>query len=252
MEEEAEKEVTGSMLFSKYRLRKTLTPYCAAVIAAAGSSQRMGGEDKLFCELMGEPVLLRTLRAFQDSECVDEIIVVTREESVEAVARLCVSGGITKATKILKGGKTRLESVLAGVTQAPKKARLIAVQDGARPLVTGDIIKEAVIKAVKYGAAAPAVELSDTVKEVKDRFAASTPERSSLRAVQTPQVFNADILRGALESAVKNGLEVTDDASAVEAIGGSVYLTVGSRENIKITTPTDLAVAEAILRGRAQ
>lgn len=237
-------------LFRKKSIRKTLTPFCTAIIAAAGSSSRMGGEDKLFCELCGCPVILRTLRAFQNSEYVDEMIVVTREENIVKIADLCAENGIDKATKIIKGGETRQKSVLLGVIEASAEARLIAVHDGARPLVTENVIKEAVIKALKYTAAAPAIPLKDTVKEVKGGFAAGTPDRSKLRAVQTPQCFAAEVLRAALENAERKGVQVTDDASAVEAMGGNVFLSEGSEENIKITTPVDLLFAEAIIRRR--
>lgn len=236
--------------FKKKSIRKTLTPFCTAIIAAAGSSSRMGGEDKLFCDLAGSPVILRTLLAFQSSEYIDEIIVVTREESIVQIADICAENGINKVSKIIKGGDTRLDSVLHGVLEASPEAKLIAVHDGARPLVTGDVIKEAVIKAVKYTAAAPAIAVKDTVKEAKDYFAVSTPDRSKLRAVQTPQCFAAPVLRAALENAKRKGLQVTDDASAVEAMGGNVFLSAGSEENIKITTPFDLKVAEAIIKER--
>ena len=239
-------------LFKKKSLRKTLTPYCTAIIAAAGSSSRMGGADKLFADLAGSPVILHTLRAFQASEYIDEIIVVTREESIVKIADLCAENGIEKATKILRGGETRQDSVLIGLGEASPEAKLIAIQDGARPLVTGEIIKETVLKALKYTAAVPCVEIKDTVKEEKDSFVAATVPRAKLRAVQTPQCFAAEVIRAALENAKRKGLELTDDASAVEAMGGNVCLVKGSEENIKITTPVDLLFAEAILRGRGE
>ena len=239
-------------LFKKKSLRKTMTPYCTAIIAAAGSSARMGGEDKLFAEINGSPVILHTLRAFQASEYIDEIIVVTREESIVRIADLCAKNGIEKATKILRGGETRQDSVLIGLEEASSEAKLIAIQDGARPLVTGEIIKETLLKALKYTAAVPSVEIKDTVKEEKDSFVSATVPRAKLRAVQTPQCFASEVIRSALENAKRKGLELTDDASAVEAMGGNVYLAKGSEENIKITTPVDLLFAEAILRGRGE
>lgn len=225
-------------------------PFCSAVIAAAGASSRMKGEDKLFSELCGVPVLARTLTAFQNEPCIDEIIIVTREESIEPIAELCRRYSITKAVKVVKGGEERIDSVLIGVNEVSPKAELIAVQDGARPLVTSEIIRDTMFKAQKFNAAAPAVPLNDTVKTVKDGFVTSTPDRAELRAVQTPQIFNAALLKGALTEAKKKGLKVTDDCSAVEAMGAAVYLTSGSFENIKITTPVDIAVAEAIIKRR--
>lgn len=225
-------------------------PFGTAIVAAAGSSQRMEGEDKLFCDVGGIPVIARTLRELESCPNIHEIVVVTREESIVPVADLCAEFEITKATKILCGGEDRLDSVLIGVNEASSDAQYIAVHDGARPLVTQDIIKDAFSKAYKFHAACPAVPVSDTVKVVNDGFVKETPERSSLFAVQTPQVFSADVLKAALNNAKAKGLNVTDDCGAVEAIGVSPAICLGSFENIKITRPVDLKIAEAILEER--
>ncbi len=226
-------------------------PFGTAIVAAAGSSSRMEGEDKLFAQLGGIPVIARTLRELEASPNIQEIIVVTREESIIPVADLCAEFEITKATKILVGGADRTESVLIGVQEASPKARYIAVHDGARPLVTQDVIKDAFSKAYKFHAACPAVPVTDTVKRSDRGFVAETPDRRTLFAVQTPQVFEADILKAALYNAKSKGLEITDDCGAVEALGVKPALSQGSYENIKITRPADLTVAEAILASRS-
>lgn len=222
-------------------------PYCACVVAAAGSSSRMGGTDKLMAQLGGQSVLLRTLRALSDSPCIQELLVVTREELLAPVARMCHDAELSKVSQVLLGGASRLESVYKGVCQVGPKAKLIAVHDAARPLVSQAVIAAAVAGARRFPAAAPAVEVKDTVKEVKDGLVAATPNRSALRAIQTPQVFDADLLRAALQRAVEERWELTDDCAAVERLGAAVCLTQGDERNLKITTPVDLAVAQALL-----
>ena len=239
-------------LFKKPSIRKDLTPSCTAVIAAGGTSSRMGGEDKLFCTLGGKPVILRTVEAFQSCENIDNIIIVTRPDSLEKISDLCSENGMTKVRAVVSGGDTRQKSVMAGLAALPRESALVAIHDGARPLVTEEIIRQAIIKATKYSAAAPAVKVTDTVKSVKDGVAGAAPDRESLRLVQTPQVFRREIILAALESAKAKGKEYTDETGAVEAIGGTVYLTEGSPRNLKITTPTDLLVAEAFLKEGGQ
>lgn len=225
-------------------------PFGTAVVAAAGSSERMEGKDKLFSDLAGLPVIARTLMALQECGNIHEIIVVTREESIVPVADLCAELEITKASKILCGGVDRLDSVLIGLAEAAPEAQYIAVHDGARPLVTKEIIADAFSKAYKYHAACPAVPVNDTVKIGKDGFVAETPKRETLYAVQTPQVFAADVIKAALRNAKAKKLDITDDCGAAEAIGVSPALSMGSFENIKITRPIDLKIAEAILEER--
>lgn len=237
-------------LLSAFRRRKTpslLTPYCGCVVAAAGSSARMGGIDKLFAPVDGIPVLVRTLQALSASPYINEITVVTRQETLLEVGALCRGACLPKVTQVIVGGDSRLESVYKGVNQLPAKVKLIAVHDGARCLVPQEVIDAAVLTAAKCNAAIPAVAVKDTIKEAGGDFVAATLDRSSLRAVQTPQVFQADLLRAALQKAMEEGWEVTDDSSAVERLGATVAFTPGDERNIKITTPIDLAVAEALL-----
>lgn len=235
------------------RLRKKREPQgprCAAVVPAAGSSRRMEGQDKILLPLDDVPVLVHTLQALSASEYIQEIVVVTREDLIVPVGQLCRDCALDKVTKVLIGGATRADSVLAGVEEVSDRAELIAVHDGARPLVTVEVIDEAIRKAAECGAAAPAVPVKDTIKRAVDGVVAETPDRAQLFAIQTPQVFDGDLLLGALRKAVEDGAAITDDCSAVERIGMKVCLTEGSYENIKITTPADMLVAEAILHSR--
>jgi len=224
---------------------------CSAVIVAAGSSKRFGS-DKLLAPLCGIPVLAYSLSTFEGCRYISEIIVVTEAEKIIEVAELCGKYNISKATKILCGGATRLESALSGVSEADKKCDLIAVHDGARPLVTVKIIEEAIENAFKYKAAVPVVPSRDTVKVLSGAFVAETPERPSVFCAQTPQVFVPELIKGALTSALEKNIEVSDDASAVELLGFSVRVTEGSEENIKLTTPLDLKFAECILADRRE
>lgn len=236
-------------IFKKIAQKARDRVFCTAVIVAAGSSVRMGF-DKLMAPLAGVPVIVHTLRAFEACDRVDEIIIVTQSEKIVDLAALCRDHGITKATKVIVGGETRVQSSLAGVSEADKRAKVIAIHDGARPLVTPEIISAAVHEAVLNRAAAPAVPVHDTIKTVRKGIVIGTPERSALFAVQTPQVFDADLIKAALTDALVKGLMVTDDCAAAEAMGVSIHLTPGSDENLKITTPVDLLTAEGVLRKR--
>lgn len=235
-----------SRIFKRKEEKYTL---CTAVVAAAGSSTRMG-EDKLLLPLGDVPVLLRTLWVLEGCPSVTEIVVVTREDLIVPVSQLCKDAGLVKVTKVVVGGDTRTASVLNGIREADPGAKLIAIQDGARPLVTVDIVEATIARALEAGAAAPAVPVKDTVKRAVRGKVESTPDRSELFAVQTPQVFEHGLILGALQKAEADGASLTDDCAAVERIGMSVWLTEGSYENIKLTTPEDLAVAQVILERR--
>ena len=228
------------------RARKVLpTQYCGAVIVAAGSASRMGGIDKVMAPLGGEPMILRTVRAFEDCEAVKEIVIVTREDLMGPIAELC--SGFTKIRSVVQGGSSRQESVKLGLLAFSKEVRLAAVHDGARPLVSGELIDKVIRAAHSYGAAAPAIPVKDTIKVFEGGFIAATPDRSTLRAVQTPQVMDRDLLLGALEKAEQEGVALTDDCSAVEHIGMRVRLVEGEERNLKVTTPLDLKIAELLL-----
>ena len=240
------------MAFFK-RFREAQRPRCTALVAAAGSSTRMGGINKLLQPLDGVPVLVRTLTALQRAGRIDEIVVAAREEDVVEISQLCRTYGITKCAKVVRGGESRTHSVLLAALEARPDAELLAVQDGARPLVTPELIDAVAETAARTAAAAPAVPVKDTVKVVRaDGTVDRTLDRDALRAVQTPQIFEASILKAALQSALEAGAAVTDDCSAVERLGKRVYLVEGDEENLKITTPVDLLLAEAILKDREE
>ncbi len=231
------------------RKKKEAEPYCAAVVVAAGSSTRMG-RDKLMLELAGTPVVIHTLRALDLCPQIHEIIVVTREDLMVPISKLCAEFALAKVRKIVVGGSTRAQSVYNGVQEVSKQTRLIAIHDGARPLVSQNVLQEVIAAAAECNAAAPAVPVKDTIKCAENGIVTDTPDRAKLYAVQTPQVFEADVIRAALYKAVDENQPITDDCSAVELLGMKVTLTQGADENIKITTPADLVLAEALLTWR--
>ena len=217
----------------------------SAVIVAAGNSTRMqaGGVSKLMMTVGGEPVLRRTLRAFDAAACISEIVVVARESDFADVRQ--AAAGIGKPLRITTGGRDRQASVANGVSLCIE-ADFVAIHDGARPFVTPALIERVCADAVRFGAASLAVPVKDTIKAVDDAgFVQSTPDRTALRAVQTPQVFERALYARALARAAQMGKSYTDDCQLVEAAGGTVFLTPGDYSNIKITTPEDLLVAEA-------
>lgn len=238
----------GISRFTRAIRRYLPLDYCGAVIVAAGNATRMGGIDKTTALIGGEPVIAHTVRAFQDCDVISEIVVVTRDDLLAQVSDLCQ--GFSKVKAVVVGGENRVASVQNGLGALSPKARLVAVQDGARPLVSLEVIDRTVRAAHTYGAAAPGIPVKDTIKCVTGGLVASTPDRKTLQAVQTPQVFDTDILRGALKKAVMDGAEITDDCSAVERIGLSIRMVEGDERNIKITTPMDLKLAEMLLEER--
>ena len=227
-------------------------PFCSAIVAAAGSSSRMEGENKLLLPLEGIPVLARTLMALDNARLVDEMVVAVREADLLAVADLCKIYGISKPVKIVLGGQTRLESVYLASLECRRDAAFLAVHDGARPLAEPELIDRVIELAHRSNAAAPAVPVKDTIKMVQNNVVLSTPDRDGLRAIQTPQVFDAALLGGALKLAMDEGAAYSDDCAAVERLGKDVYLAEGSLENIKITTPEDMLLASAILQRREE
>lgn len=232
--------------------RKEKLPKCSAVIVAAGSSERMG-TDKALMELGGMPVLARTLLAFQDCRLVDDIVVVTRMDKVLEIAGLCKKYGISKASQVITGGATRAESALAGVSAVKGSARLIAIHDGARPLATQELIERTIFAAAESMAAVPAVPSTDTLKAVDDKGrVVATVDREHTVRVQTPQVFDADLIKGALSKAVQDRMTITDDCSAVERMGVKVVTVEGDERNIKLTTPDDMLAATSILKDRGE
>lgn len=228
--------------------------YTSAVILAAGSSTRMGKDQtKQFIELQGIPVVARTVQAFEESPLIDEIIVVARADEIERYADFPEKYGITKPFKVVEGGETRQDSARCGIDAVDDKCKFAAIHDAARCLVTKDMIYKACHGAYLHGAAILAVKAVDTVKiGDKNAFIEETPDRKLAWQAQTPQVFKINAIRAASYIARDEKFEGTDDASLLEHIRIPVKLMDGSRENIKVTEPLDILIAEAILKSRAE
>ena len=219
-----------------------------AVIAAAGSSSRMGGRDKLAEPLDGIPVILRTLAAVEAVPEIREIVVVTREDRVEEYRRLL--GQCSRLRAVVPGGSTRQESVRNGVRALSPDCTLAAIHDGARPLVTPEVFARCIEAARISGAATAAVPVKDTIKLADEAGRVlDTPDRSRLWAVQTPQIFDRERYLRAAEEAERRGLSCTDDCQLFEAMGWEVRLVMGDYRNLKLTTPEDFLAAGAYLEG---
>jgi len=223
--------------------------FCSAIVAAAGSSTRMG-TNKLLMEIDGIPILARTLENLQCCDDIHEIVIACRSEDIVVYSDLAAKYNITKISKIVKGGADRAASVYAGLMEANKRATLAAVHDAARPFASPELMSRIIRLAAYSNAAIPVIPVKDTIKYVEKGVITQTPDRALLHAAQTPQVFDIDLLKGALQKARESGFAVTDDASAVEALGVPVYTAKGDYDNIKITTPEDIAVGEQILARR--
>ena len=227
-----------------------MAPATSAVIVAAGSSTRMGkGVSKQLLKLSGVPVLARTLHAFSASGYIDEIIVVSRAEDMQEITLLLTKYGIKKPVRLVVGGATRAESVKRGVAAIRKKAKFVAIHDGARCLVTPQMIKKVLRAAYMHRAATAACTVTDTVKIATKRgFIERTENRDRVWLAQTPQVFDVNLYRAALAH-VKDD-ELTDDNQLIENVGVPVKLVDTGTENIKITHPEDVERAEMILERR--
>ncbi|MFL6374101.1 MAG: 2-C-methyl-D-erythritol 4-phosphate cytidylyltransferase [Pyrinomonadaceae bacterium] len=222
-----------------------------AIIVAAGSGSRFGtGIPKQFASLAGKPVIIHTLEKFEACPAVDEIILVLSDDGHEHFERACVGRAFAKLKKIVTGGKTRAESVKNGLDAVDAECDIVAVHDGARPLVTVEEIESTIHTAAKTGAACLAAEVTDTIKELDGNVIARTMDRSALRRALTPQAFSADILRRALENADLSDA-VTDECYLVEKLGVPVAVVDGGSRNIKITREDDLRIAEALLNASA-
>ena len=224
--------------------------FTSAIIAASGNSTRMGLPiSKQLIKLNGEETIKHTLSAFENSDVIDAIVVVCRECDRDSIFEIAKDFKKFKAVTI--GGETRADSVKNGVVMCSDEAQFFAIHDGARPLVKTDDIKNVVERAYVTKSATLGTAVTDTIKVVdSDNIIKNTPSRDTLRAVQTPQVFERQLYLRAIDNAVETGLSVTDDCSMVEALGEKVEIVLGSDENIKLTTQTDLILAQAILDKR--
>lgn len=226
--------------------------FTSAIIAASGNSTRMGlSVSKQLIDLCGKPVIARTLSAFENCDVIDEIVVVCRECDMESIK--AIANDFSKVKAVVTGGDTRDKSVSNGVNACSSDAQFFAVHDGARPLVTVSDIEKVVKTAFEKKACTLGTLVTDTIKVVDGgNVILNTPDRASLRAVQTPQVFERELYLRAIEYTAKNNLSVTDDCSMVEAMGERVEIVLGSCENIKLTTITDIEFAQAILKARGE
>lgn len=226
--------------------------FVSVIIAAAGNSTRYGtGKSKQFLILDNTPVLIKSIQAFEAIDDVKEIIVTARKQDFDIIEDFIAQYGVRKVKHIVEGGATRQDSIYAAVENVDEKADLVAVHDGARPLIKRKVIESVIQKADEVDAAACAVSVKDTIKIIDSSGKiVTTPERDVLRAVQTPQIFRFSLYKEAIEKAVSDGKQYTDYCQLVESMGYPVYLVDGDYENIKITTPDDLLVAEKFLSER--
>lgn len=216
----------------------------SALIPAAGRGERFGRDrNKVLCELAGRPILAHTLSAFESCGAIEEIVIVTGEGDIEAVGEIVDRFGFAKVLAIVPGGENRQDSVRNGLARVT--GDIVAIHDAARPLVTREIIEASIAEADRSGACIAAVPVIDTIKSASpDGVIESTIDRANLYTVQTPQTFRTDLIRRAFERAYADGVYATDDAALVERMGETVTIVPGSYDNIKLTTPADIAVAE--------
>lgn len=222
----------------------------SAIIPAAGLGKRMGGIKKPYLDLAGKPILIHTLMVFQRCSLIDEIIVVAAPGDEQNCFRDLVAYGLDKVSQVVAGGDTRQESVFYGLKNLPTDTDIVIVHDCVRPFVKEEMIKNSLEAANQWGAATVAIPVKDTIKEADDDgFVLKTIDRQKLWSIQTPQAFKYHLILQAHIYARENNINVTDDASLIEKLGiHRVKLVMGSEENIKITTPGDLAIAKAILK----
>lgn len=225
--------------------------YTTAIIVAAGNSTRMGkGVSKQLLAIGGVPVLVRTLLAFEGADTVKDIIVVTKPDMIAEVLLFAEEYGITKLSAVIPGGATRALSVKNGFHAIDPATKYVAIHDGARCLITPDMIEQVCRAAYRYRAASAVATVSDTVKTAtKSGFVASTVDRSTVFLATTPQVFLANLYRAALET-VPNADQLTDDNQLIERLPHPIKIVDCGKENIKITTPDDVDLAEFILKKR--
>ena len=224
----------------------SLTSKHTILIVAGGRGTRMGGpQPKQFLQLAGRPVLMHTLEAFDRWDASARLIVVLPEDQIDTWKRLCEAHVFGRIHRVVAGGETRFHSVRNGLGAVASNG-LIAVHDGVRPLVAPSVIAACFAAAADGGAAVPVVPVVESVREVDADGDSRPVDRTRLRVVQTPQVFRADVLRAAY--CLPYDPRFTDDASVVEASGVAVRLVPGNRENIKLTTPMDLLLAEQLMR----
>lgn len=226
--------------------------YVSVIIAAAGMSNRMGSKiNKQFILIDNKPILAHTIEKFDNCKYIDEIIVVSKDTEVDYCKKEIVKKyGYKKVTNIVKGGKERQDSIYNGIMALNERSDIVLTHDGARPFVRMESIIKGIKGALEYGACVIGVPLKDTIKVVNTSDEVHhTPNRSLLWAAQTPQCFRIDLLKEGYEYAISEGIVGTDDSSLVEKKGYPIKMLMGSYDNIKITTPEDLIIAESFAKG---
>ena len=217
-------------------------PFVSAIIAAAGSSNRMQGIDKQYLEIRGVPVVVRAALAFEMNPLISEIVVVCRQMELPVFTGLFKN--FKKVTQIVPGGANRQDSVFAGVAKTNPRAEYYAIHDGARPFVDQQTIARCIENAIQSKATTAAVKVKDTIKVVKENLVVSTPQRDTLYQVQTPQVFAASLYQVAMQQAQQQQRIYTDDCQLIESMHHQVTITQGDYRNIKITTQDDMYIAQ--------
>ena len=222
----------------------------SAIVVAAGRGTRMGpGVDKLFLEVAGRPVVAHTWQRFNDAACIDELVIVVRDDMRAAFNDIALQAGFTKPFRLVCGGAERQDSVWQGLAALSPESQIVAIQDGARPCASERLIAATIMAAGETGAAVAGQPVTDTIKETEDgKIITRTLDRSRLWAVQTPQTFRVEVIRRALIEVRRRGLTVTDDTAACELIGQQVRLIAGDRPNPKVTVPGDLPFIETLLK----
>lgn len=227
--------------------------YVSVIIAAAGMSNRMGSKmNKQFIAIDGKPILAHTIEKFENSRFIDEIILISKEEEIEYCRKEIVKKyKFNKITNIIRGGKERQDSVYNGILALDERSSIVLIHDGARPFVKNENIEDGIKSVIKDGACVIGVPVKDTIKVVgANEIIDNTPRRSMLWAAQTPQCFLKDLIIRGYEKAISDNFLGTDDSSIVERLGYDVKMIMGSYENIKITTPEDLILAESLFKDK--
>ncbi|QSX08159.1 2-C-methyl-D-erythritol 4-phosphate cytidylyltransferase [Alkalibacter rhizosphaerae] len=226
-------------------------PFVSAIIVAAGNGSRMNaGRNKQYLYLNGKPILVHTLKAFEKCGSIDEVIlVISAQDAALCREEVLATNGFKKIKALVFGGQTRQESMYNGLREVSKQAEIVVTHDGARPLIHTKTLTQCVEETITHGATIVAVPVKETIKMVGDDLEViDTPKRSCLWSVQTPQTFRRELLEEAHKSAKEAGFLGTDDAMLVERLGHPVKVVKGHYENIKITTPEDLILAESIFQ----
>jgi len=221
-----------------------------AIILAGGCGKRMGSSmAKQLLKIDSKPILLHTIECFEQSPLITDIVVVSRKDSLKQVKSLVTRAVFKKIYKIIEGGRSRRESSFLGVQNVPENTRFVFIHDAVRPFLSGKLIKDVLAAAKTSGAAAPAIDINDTLVEQKNAFIKNMPERTMFKRIQTPQCFDyTAILRAHKLCARKKNRDFTDDVGLILAAGGAVKIVKGSFFNIKITTPMDLVIAKLLAR----